>query len=134
VNVRIWSVAEQELTAAAAWYEEQQSGLGSEFLEQYEAAMTAIERDAASFPVLEALSVDRPIRRCRLKKFPYLIVFEIVPSEAVVYAIVHLSRNSEVLLHRVHELAPVLFCRVPLEFCHRIVLSAYASAMAARSS
>lgn len=101
MKVRIWSVAEQELTAAALWYEDQQSGLGNQFLDQYEAAMTAIEVDAASFPRLEALTVDRPIRWCRLKRFPYGIVFEIVRSEVVVYAIVHLSRNTEALLDRI---------------------------------
>ena len=101
MNARIWSVAEQELASAACWYEEQCQGLGSEFLNEYEAAMKAIEHDATRFPFFESLPVDRPIRRCRLKRFPFAIVFEILQSEVVVYAVVHLSRNSEVLRHRI---------------------------------
>lgn len=101
MNVQVWSVAERELAAAALWYEEQRQGLGSEFLDQYEAAMAAIELDAESFPVLETLHVERCVRRCRLKGFPYVIVFEILQIEVVVYAIVHLNRDFGELSRRI---------------------------------
>ncbi len=101
MNLRIWSVAEREVATAALWYEEQRSGLGSDFLDEYEAAMTAIEYDAVRFPVLESLLLDRPIRRSRLKRFPFAIVFEILRSEVVVYAVVHLSRDDEALRYRI---------------------------------
>jgi hypothetical protein len=101
LNVRVWSVAEQELASAVLWYEEQCHGLGSEFLDQYEAAMAAIEIDAAGFPALETLHLERCVRRCRLKRFPYVIVFEILQTEVVVYALVHLTRDVGDLSRRI---------------------------------
>lgn len=101
MNVRIWSVAEHELASAACWYEEQRQGLGGEFLDEYEAAMMAIEHDALRFPVFESLPIDRPVRRCRLKRFPFAIVFEILQSEVVVYAVVHLNRDYNIWGHRI---------------------------------
>ena len=101
MNIRVWSIVEQELATAVLWYEEQRQGLGLEFLDEFEAAMLAIERDAASFPVLETLPIDRMVRRCRLKRFPYLIVFEIVATEVIAYALIHLNRDFGGLSKRI---------------------------------
>lgn len=97
---RVPSVVEQELADAAIWYEDQQGGLGVEFLAEYRNRLHQIEEDPERFPRLETLSVDRPIRRCRLARFPYVIVYEVLATEFVVLAIAHLHREPRYWIHR----------------------------------
>ena len=44
MNYRLLAVAEAELAEAAAWYEERASGLGQEFLDEFEAVMRRVMR------------------------------------------------------------------------------------------
>lgn len=100
MRLQIWREAEEELAEAALWYEEQREGLGSEFLDEYERRMQELLKNPARFPLLETLPIDRPIRRCLLARFPYAIVFEVLPDEVVVFAVPHLHRDPDRLVRR----------------------------------
>jgi mRNA-degrading endonuclease RelE of RelBE toxin-antitoxin system len=91
VKLRILREAEEEAEASAIWYDEQLVGLGDDFLDELSAALQRIEDDPARFPKLET-SKSKRIRRCRLNRFPYLIIFEILEAEIVVLAVAHSKR------------------------------------------
>ncbi|MBL6707635.1 MAG: type II toxin-antitoxin system RelE/ParE family toxin [Planctomycetaceae bacterium] len=100
MKLHIWRAAEEELAEAALWYEKQREGLGSEFLEEGERCMQGLLMDPARFPLLETVPVDRSIRRSRLNRFPYVIVFETLSDTVVVLAVAHLHRDFSRLVCR----------------------------------
>jgi len=70
------------------WYNEQQAGLGDLFLNELQDGYDKLE----SWP--EACQrIKNNYRQLVLRTFPYVIVFEIIKKEAVVYAVFHTSRN-----------------------------------------
>ncbi|MGO9933485.1 MAG: type II toxin-antitoxin system RelE/ParE family toxin [Steroidobacteraceae bacterium] len=88
VAVRLRPEAEQDLSEAARWYEEQRLGLGQEFLDEALSAFTAIaERPLASSAVYGSL------RRALLHRFPFGVFFLVDGDEAVVIGVLHGSRH-----------------------------------------
>jgi len=70
------------------WYEKEQEGLGGVFLQELERCYDKIE----IFPAIYA-KIKKNFRQIILRKFPYVVVFEIFKNEVVVYAVFHTSRN-----------------------------------------
>ena len=62
--------AEDEYVEAAAWYEEQSSGLGTAFVAAVDAAILIISRDPGRFQ-----KVAEGVRVFRLTRFPYYLYF-----------------------------------------------------------
>ena len=85
--------AEREIEEAAVWYEEQQAGLGEEFID---AIATALERVTAqphvAVPVPGARSQTRS-RRYMLSRFPYALVILELEHEYQIIAVSHLKRR-----------------------------------------
>lgn len=75
---------------AYQWYEEQQTGLGDIFLAELESSYDKVETWPASYT-----KIKRNFRQINLKTFPYVIVFEILNEDVVVYAVFHTSRNPK---------------------------------------
>lgn len=72
MTVRFLSIAEAELASATHYYEQQVPGLGTDVLDEVGAAIGKI-RD---FP--EAWTpVSTSLRRFRLRRFPYGLIYEI---------------------------------------------------------
>lgn len=92
MKLRILREAEEEAHASAVWYDEQMVGLGDDFLDELVSALQQIEDDPDRFPKLE-IAKSEQIRRCRLNRFPYLIIFEILEAEIVVLAVAHAKRR-----------------------------------------
>jgi hypothetical protein len=85
--------AREEAEAAAQWYENLQQGLGERFLESLAGALEHIETQPQLFPLLETLNTRRKVRRCILRRFPYMVVYEVRPQETLVYAVAHVRRR-----------------------------------------
>jgi len=102
VKVRVSTTAEREATEAACWYEDRQRGLGAEFLETYSHVLQEIEGQPDRFGRLETISSSREFRRCLLRRFPYSIVYEILPDEVIVLAVAHVSRRPNYWVGRKH--------------------------------
>ena len=80
--------AEQEAAEAYAWYQERSSDAAEKFQVEVDRAMATIQERSSSFPgYLEGT------RRCLLKKFPYLIVFQEYPDHIFVVAVAHGRRE-----------------------------------------
>lgn len=72
---------------AYEWYNEQQEGLGDLFLDELENYYNRLEE----LPLVYS-KIKKNFRQT-LHKFPYVIVFEIIKKEVVIYSIVHTSRT-----------------------------------------
>jgi hypothetical protein len=86
--IRILKPAQLELDEAFDFYESQNSGLGFDFVNEFEKAAKRIEQ----FPeAWHPFSLNT--RRCLFHKFPYAIIYKIESDEIVFVAIYHLHRK-----------------------------------------
>lgn len=88
MKVRFLKPAQLELDDAVAWYNEQASGLGVEFLDEVDRAM----RRSLAHP-LSCLEIETGLRRCLLARFPYGLVYGLDDDTIVVVAVAHLHRE-----------------------------------------
>ncbi len=72
------------------WYEQQSKGLGEVFLSELNSCYKKIEAQPAFYS-----KTEKNFRQLRLKRFPYVVVYEILKSEVVVFAVFHTSRNTK---------------------------------------
>ena len=93
MNLRVLFAAEEEATRAACWYEDQLPGLGDEFLVEIKFILEKIEKSPQQFGLLETLKSNRDIRRHVLRRFPFMVIYEICEKEIVVLAVAHTSRK-----------------------------------------
>jgi len=88
MQILIRPAAAADIEDAFVWYEEQRSGLGSEFLKAVDDALIAIQRA----PQLHSV-IHRNARRALLRRFPYGVYYRIYPDLIVVVACMHGRRN-----------------------------------------
>lgn len=88
MNVRLLEVAQQELDEAVSHYDSQSPGLGNAFLLESVAAIDRIRR----FP--EAWHpMGNEIRRCRLRRFPYGLIYSNDETGILILAVAHSRRE-----------------------------------------
>ena len=78
-----------EVEAASQFYESNRPELGSEFLDEIDATIQRILANPLAWQQLEG-----EIRRCRLRRFPYGIIYTILEDETIlVISVMHLHRH-----------------------------------------
>jgi toxin ParE1/3/4 len=77
-----------DVEAAFEWYENEQPGLGMEFLDE----LRAIYNRIADGP-LKYQDLRGGIRRTLLRRFPYAVYFAIEGDIVIVVAVLHASRD-----------------------------------------
>ena len=87
-SVRLRDEAEQDLEDAARWYEEQQSGLGQQFIVEAIRTFRFLAERPTMYP-----EVGRGAHRALLKRFPFGIYYRIEEGTVVVVAVMHGSRR-----------------------------------------
>ncbi len=70
------------------WYEEQQEGLGDQFLKALDGSFGRAEKSPFAYAIIR-----KSFRQVLLTTFPYAVVFEVLKNDVVVYAVFHTSRN-----------------------------------------
>ena len=93
MKLRTLPAAELESAQAAIWYEAQREGAGAEFLAEVDAALDRIRANPASMPALEDYTGPHELRRCRLRRFPYVVQFVLRRGDVLVLAVVHAHRR-----------------------------------------
>lgn len=83
-------LARLELQDAYKWYEQQQGGLGLEFMDAIDEVVQRILSNPLSFP-----KVFKERRKVLPRRFPYLIIYEIHGDVILVVAVMHGSRNPK---------------------------------------
>ena len=80
--------ADLDVEAAFEWYENEQSGLGIEFLDELRATYSRVADGPRKYQELRG-----GIRRALLRRFPYAVYFGIETNIVVVVAVLHASRD-----------------------------------------
>jgi len=96
VNVRVLEVAQQELDEAIAYYNSQAPGLGDAFLLEAVAAIDRIRRFPQAWHPL-----GESTRRCRLRRFPYGLIYHEDKGEVLIVAVAHSHRRPDYWRDRV---------------------------------
>ncbi|WP_298914281.1 type II toxin-antitoxin system RelE/ParE family toxin [uncultured Nostoc sp.] len=82
-------LAEQELVDVASYYEEQNQGLGLDYLTEVEGAINLLMRYPAAGVVVRGF-----VRRLILPKFPYSLLYRVVDDDLIrILAIAHHKRK-----------------------------------------
>jgi len=100
VKFTVLPEAELEAAEAVIWYDDQRLGLGDDFLVELKQAFDRIGSGPDELPLLESYAGPHDVRRCMLKRFPYLVIFACRPAEVLVVAISHARRRPLYWLDR----------------------------------
>lgn len=95
MRVSILPAARVEIEEAAKWYAAAREGLTAEFLNEVDAGL----RQVADFPHAWR-PLSQRVRRYRLNRFPYGIVYQVRQEEVLIVAVAHLHRYPEYWRHR----------------------------------
>ena len=89
MTYRFHPEAEAEHLEAVAWYESRGSGLGARYLAEFEQVLEQVCRNPHRYPV------DRrpDIRRARMRRFPFTILYREAESGVEILAVAHHRRR-----------------------------------------
>jgi plasmid stabilization system protein ParE len=80
--------AKEEASAAVTYYETQQAGLGKRFIDVLADTLHRIQTNPRLFPIVEG-----NIRKCRIIRFPYGIIYRCRRNKIEILAVMHLHRK-----------------------------------------
>lgn len=80
--------ADAEMIASAKFYENQQKDLGKRFLASVQDALNRIQVNPFLYH-----EIEDGVRRCITTKFPFGVLFRIMPDKYVIVAVMHLHRD-----------------------------------------
>jgi plasmid stabilization system protein ParE len=98
--VRAEPEADEELRAAARWYERKRPGLGRDFLAAIGAAIELIQRHPAGGSRVPSVKRTLPVRRLILRRFPHAVIFLELDAEIRILAFAHHRRRPGYWLRR----------------------------------
>jgi toxin ParE2 len=96
MSIRLLEPAQAELDEAIGWYAEQAPGLGDAFLLETLKVLKLIEQFPQAWHPLTP-----EIRRCRLKRFPYSVVYTLDAEDVLVLAVAHQHRKPAYWRNRI---------------------------------
>ena len=79
-----------EIIDAYLFYEENRTGLGEEFLEHLETYFNRITKNPKHFP-----QKRQPYREAFIKRFPFLIIYEISGDKVIIYSVFNTWQNPD---------------------------------------
>ncbi|MCI5066474.1 type II toxin-antitoxin system RelE/ParE family toxin [bacterium] len=90
MKFNILAPARQELEEAVEYYNREQAGLGYEFAAEVRRAFQRIRKFPQAWHPL-----SENTRRCRLKGFPFAVIYNAENKEIVIVAIMHMRRDPK---------------------------------------
>ena len=90
--------AEAELIEAALFYEARSRELGDRFLQEFETAITQIQRNPDLWP-----KVDVDLRSHTMRRFPFAIYYRVVDDELRILVVKHHTRHPDYWRQRLPE-------------------------------
>jgi plasmid stabilization system protein ParE len=88
LDIVVTPEADDDISQAAEWYEEQQRGLADRFLNEVRWLFERLASNPLQFPTDE-----EGVRQAILRIFPYTAYFRAETSQVVVLALLHQSRH-----------------------------------------
>jgi len=89
-RIVVYPESDLDIQAATVWYEDQQSGVGTQFLDELDLVLQRISENPLQFPRLEL-----EVRRALLRRFPYGVYFLAEAEEVRILAVLHLHRQPD---------------------------------------
>lgn len=86
---------ECDVIDAITWYDDKRLGLGDEFLIEYLAGIQRIRDNPLLFSV-----AANGLRPCRLKRFSYILHFDVEGNDILVVALMGGGRDDSRFIHR----------------------------------
>jgi len=83
-------IAEANLAESKVWYEGKQIGLGEKFIQQVEFYFSRIQSNPKHFPLKK-----RNFREVYVKKFPFVIIYQIIENDIIVFTVFNTHQNPE---------------------------------------
>jgi len=80
--------ADEELEAAALWYEERQPGLGDDFLDEFDRTLRRILSEPERWHQIRGEN-----RKLNFHRFPFAIVYSVRGEVLYIKAVMHLHRR-----------------------------------------
>ena len=90
MKIAFLSVAAAELTDAVAFYNQQSEGLGFQFAVEVQRTIERIAEFPEAWPVL-----SKRTRRCRMRRFPYGLIYHVRDETLLIVAVMHLHRHPD---------------------------------------
>ena len=82
--------AREDVASAATWYDDQEPGLGKDFVTEARQLFRQIAEHPARFR-----PVNPEVRQASLHRFPYAVYFSVEPEEIVILAVIHKRRHPD---------------------------------------
>ena len=98
MNVEFLEAARAEFIEAVEYYNEQREGFGFEFADE---VRSTIER-IIQYPEAWSL-ISKRTRRCRTKRFPFGIIYQVRGETLLIIAVMHLHREPQSWKSRIPE-------------------------------
>jgi len=92
VNLVIRPAAVADIRAAHKYYEEARPGLGEDLIAELDRLFARLEAFPRSAPLVAGYE---PVRRARLRRFPYAVFYRPTITRIEVLRLVHTSRSSD---------------------------------------
>jgi len=87
-NLIIKQRAHVMMQEAFDWYEQQKPGLGELFITELNTYFNKLKSNPGFYG-----KIYKNFRQVVLKKFPYALVYEIIKTDVLLFAVFHTSRN-----------------------------------------
>lgn len=94
-TIQIKPIAVQMAKDAYDWYEEQKEGLGDLFLSELSRCYTKLEKNPLFYQKLK-----KNYRHLVLSKFPYVLIFELIENDIIIFAVFHTARSPKLKFKR----------------------------------
>lgn len=94
-DVRVSSRAQRDLIESIEYLFSLDPNLAEDFLGLIERAYEAIGEEPRRYARLETNRTDREVRRLRIERFRYLVIYELIGDEVFVLSIMHTSRHPD---------------------------------------
>jgi len=88
-KLQVKELAVTHLIEAFSWYESQKRGLGYDFLEEWE----SVAKYLTQYPE-NCQKRYKNFRQAMLKRFPYLVIYEVEKNNIVIYNVINARRQS----------------------------------------
>ena len=107
MRIQLHPQAEEELYEAARWYENQVPGLGGDLMTEVDLWLDAVPETPMAWPRWPGVkTLEPPIRRAVLGRFPFAIPYQAFQERVWVLAFAHTSRRPFYWLERAGHKAP----------------------------
>jgi len=89
-EIVLQSEAIEDIQIVFDWYERQRSGLGYEFISEIEEGLERLSRHPQHYS-----ATTQKYRKLRIKRFPYLIIFEIEDLKVIINSVKRISQEPK---------------------------------------